>query len=349
MGIDARLPLPDYFAGFQFQGTFYLNSTNPSRFAWVFQAPETGEIDLVEFYIGFVSGGNDIRVSLQDVNASGDPDGTDDAYKVAAKATGWQSFAPTSTGAGGGTRKSVTRGTFYAVVVQWDSTQSGGYEPNMLTTGGNSDMVGGTYMCSYNGSWTHAAASSGWPNFALKYADGNYYRIPNTYPCNGPPAAYTFNSGSTPDEAGLYLVPGADTTISGFWGRLALTNASDVVLYDSANTVLATLAIDPDVQSSNLVRYAEFLFASSVDLAAGDVYRLVLKPGGSNSSIYYVEVNASGLLQAWPGGGNWQYTSRTDGGAWSQTATRRPLLGLLVDNINGGGGGGGETSYPFVG
>lgn len=339
-GINALIALPpDFYLGgnITFQGTFYLNGTNPQRFAFIFQAPETGNIDLVEMYIGFVSGANDIRISIQDVDASGLPDGTDDAYKVSSKATGWQSYALTSTGAGGGSKKAVTRGSFYAIVGKWESTQSGGFEPHQLHTAGNLDMLGGTYCLSHNGSsWSKTVGQTVYPNLAIKYDDGSYYPIINALPATAF-SAEAYASNSTPDERGLYFIPQIPIRVRGFWLEGVLGNNLDVVLYDSSNNVLATYTHDPDY-SSSATRYARFLFSSSVDLTAAATYRLVLKPTStSNVSLYVATANSAALIGMWPMGANWHYTARTDAGSWSQTTTKRPLIGPLVDGFDLGG------------
>jgi hypothetical protein len=338
--LGTLIPMPeDTYTnlGVTWQGSFYLDGTNVRRFALIFQAQQTGEIDLVEMYIGFISGANDVKISIQDVDASGLPDGTDDVYKVSSKATGWQSYALTDTGSAGGNRKAVVKGTYYAIVGKWNATESGGFEPHGLTTAGNLNLIGGSYCASYNGtSWTKTAGVTVYPSFAIKYSDGNYYPIINARPINSI-AAETFASNSTPDERGLLLVPTAPIRVAGFWMIASFGNACDVVLYDSANTVLASLSLDPDVQSSTGQRTARFMFATPVTLEAGETYRLVMKPTTTSSnSLYVATLNASALMAAWPHGTTWHYTARTDAGSWSQTTTKRPFIGVLVDGIDDG-------------
>lgn len=343
-----RLPAFDYIGtAFGFSGTWYLDGTSVTRFACIFQAPATGEIDTIETYIGFVSGANNVRWSIQDITAGGEPDGTEDAYRAIAKATGWQTVQPTATGSGGGARKAVTQGTFYAIVCQWDSTESGNYEPSVVTTNGNADLLGGTYLLSYNGAaWNKAAAPSAYPNLAVLYADGNYYPIANCRPTSGSLSTVTFGNGSTPDEIGLRFIPAVTLQVTGVWIYGDFDGDCDLVLYDSGGSVLTSLSLDPDVRATTGARYAEFVFPAAVALTAAATYRLVAKPTSATTiTIAYFTVNAAALLQAWSCGTDWHYTARTDAGAWTETTTRRPYLGLIANGFDssGGGGGGGGT------
>jgi hypothetical protein len=60
----------------------------------------------------------------------------------------------------------------------------------------------------------------------------------------------------------------------------------------------------------------------------------------------YFDVANADHLQAHIGGTEWYLSSRVNGGAWTDTTTRRPMLWPYISAIDdGAGGGGGGTVY----
>jgi hypothetical protein len=253
-----------------------LDTTLVQKVAFIIEVPKTGTLDKFGFLTESIGGTiADVRFSFQNIDANGLPDNTDDQYRVLAGgsvATGWnESGLITSDGTDGGTKRSVTIGDKLALVLQWDSAQTGviflyGYDN--WGTGANTTVF--PYAVNDTGGGWAKQALTIYPSFGLKYDDGSYEQIPFCYPLA---AANTrnFNSSSTPDERGMIVNFATDATVYGGWVALDLNDDVDVVLYDSdGTTALETVSLDKDFQVAASPTWRSFLFSAPVDLAAGE-------------------------------------------------------------------------------
>jgi hypothetical protein len=289
------------------------------------------------------------------VDSSGLPDDSIDQYRVVTG--GSIAVGPittgliTSDGTDGGTKRSVTQGDYLAVVMEWDSTQSGQVWLYGLTNNANSSVAATPWGASHNGtSWT-IRAHQGYLNLALEYDDGTYSQIGNVYPATSG-SVVTYNDSSTPDERALIFTFPFDVEVTGAWFWIDLDSDMDLVLYDSdGSTVLETLSLAGNFRPFNTQERRFVKFAGSHVLTGGDTYRLAAKPtSGSNISLGQFTVSAAAVLGAWDGGTDFYLSTRTDGGSWTETTTTRPFMGLVIrglDTTGVGGGGAVETAYPF--
>lgn len=325
------------------------------RMGWVFQCPKSGTLDWFEFLLTtFTQATNGLRVSFQTVDpTNGNPDGTQDQFRdiTSGLASGNWMTPPgvmTHDGTNGGVKRTVTAGEWIACVidfVSWAASDSVG-----ITPGWNLVVADNLLAYVANASTGTYAKNDGCGIFALKYADGTYAQFPlfASVPAKTTTTT-TFNSGSTPDERGLrFTIPIAARMLGG-WVRLDADAACDIVLYDSGGAVVAgPLAIDSDIRQQTTGQNAPFIWPAPVDLAASSVYRLVVKPGASNISLYQVTVESNARLGAFPLGTSAHLTTRTDAGAFSDTDTAYPLMGLLLNGFDTTGGVGGGVSRSRV-
>lgn len=184
---------------------------------------------------------------------------------------------------------------------------------------------------------------SGVPTFAVGSSTTWWGSIP--YSTADP---YT-TAGSSPVQVGNVITfpagMGATVQCSGFWWRMSPSYMDNVVvtLYDSADTILAQTTIDDTPTNGNSAFFA--WDNADVSLVCGDSYRLVLTPTADTMRVYYDDVPAADLWDAWPGQQTIQYTQGTTG-SWAETTTRRARCGLVLSGITepaGGGGGGGPV------
>jgi hypothetical protein len=163
------------------------------------------------------------------------------------------------------------------------------------------------------------------------------------------------NSGTTPDEAGVkFQVPAAMTctgaripAYTAGWGSAA---AVDVVLYNSGGTAIATGSIS-DKDFVDDTQYVN-VFWDGVSLSAATDYRLIAKPTVStngNITLHKYTLESAGARTMFPEGANFQWTQRTDAGAWddSQTAAIAPM-GLWVSDITFSAGAS-AYEYGYIG
>jgi hypothetical protein len=114
--------------------------------------------------------------------------------------------------------------------------------------------------------------------------------------------------------------------------------------------VKASSSLDTNVATVLAAPYSVIAPFTPTELAAG-TYRLIFKPTTtSHVTLYHYDVPSNAHFAAAEVGIGWYYTQRTDGGSWTDTDTKRPLMGLLFDGVDvSGGGGGSRFAYAFMG
>lgn len=301
--------------------------------ATVFQVPKTGNISHVHFRSNTVSSAGNADIRLETVDTStGEPTGTlvgvnTNATLAVNTATNWYRVALTAPAA-------VTKGALVALVIE---NATGNYQ----TTLTDSVVLDNNFPYStsfLSGAWTKHQSPL---VMLVEYDDATYPAIPGILPIKTL-TSVNVNTGSTPDEVGLkFTAPGA-IRAAGVWAYFDCDNDCEIHLYDSGSSSIAsvTTAMDPQVRFSTNQGSHFYLFPTPVTLTAGATYRLAFKPtSGSNVVVPVFDIDQAAYMAAFPGGMDMVYTSRTDAGAWSETTTRRPQIGLLVDGIDFGGGG----------
>lgn len=313
--------------------------------AWSFSIPRDGSITDIGFYVRAIGGTPPAyNTGLVTLDSSGRP--TTSAYGGSAitgytpTTTGWK-WVTLSTPATG------AAGDFAAVYVYPSGTAPTGVNNASLVTANVADM-GGTTL-----SFTTAySANSATSIYAIKYSDNSIHG----FALSTNTVHVQVRSNTTPDEVGCLFQLPAPMTVCGAkfhavgasWGSAATV---DVVLYDASNNVLASTSVSDkdflDDSDTNNV------FFDSVNLLANTSYRLILKPTtAANGDMYTPKwtFESTNALAAVPEGTRWQYTSRTDAGAWSNDNLSVCPLGLWVSDITfvqGSGTAGAE--WGFVG
>lgn len=316
--------------------------------AWVFACPKAGEIVKIGFRIAAmtVNANSKIRVGIQTVSTStGAPSGTywdggiayADVLGSTLSANAWNTVEIPST-----TISSSDVGiNKMAVVIEYGTTST----PNDGFTAGDTIQVsamaiGGRLLPIGQQYLTGWAAKILLPFCGLEYDDGSYPYIPGVMPFNATPAALTYKSDSTPDEVGIRIYSPFAFSVNGFWMTSNAAPAADlqVVLY-TGDTEIEAFTADKDILRGSIGPYYSH-FNASHTLAANTVHRLTIKPTSTttgNCKPYEVTVANAALMYALPGGiaGTSVYkTERTDGGVWTDTNTKRVLMGLILDGID---------------
>lgn len=341
-----------------FGATTLLMDASGEKAALVFHAPKAGTLDKFEFRLGTLTNTtNGVRCSFQSVtNASVPrvPDETQDQFRAVTGLAANTWTVPglmTSDGTDGGVKRTVTFGELLACVIDFESFTAGDVvAPNVSTVTNAATPHQHAYSISsiakQAGAWV--LSNSGNLVMALKYSDGSYSHVAHDVVPWSAVGTHTFNSGSTPDEIGIIWTPPAQVRAWGFHLRGDMDNAYDVVLYDTdGTTALETISIganDRSVASSG--GGTEYPFSQQRTLAAGSAYRLTVKPGASNVALYYADVSAAEIMDGAQAGSALHQTHRTNAGAWTQTTTRRPFMGFVLDGFSDGAGGGGG---PLIG
>jgi hypothetical protein len=297
--------------------------------AGVFRVAKTGSIQKIHFLLSTVTTGQTLKASLQDVDlATGDPDGTIDQSGTVAVADGDDNTWKTVTL---GAVRAVSRGDQLSVVFEFDATIG-----NLQIVSGSAIPVMNVYTDLYTGTWAKQARC---PLFILEYDDASIVPIPGVL--YGLGTSLDFNSGSAADEVALrFSLPFPVRVMGlGLYGRVS--GDVDLVLY-SGTTALATTSLDKEVRQTSTDGMNVGLFSAAQECAKDTVYRAAVKPTSATSArVIYNDVSIAAHLDAAPGGRELHYSSRVDGGAWSDTTTRRPSIVLLIEGFDDGVSAGG--------
>jgi len=321
------------------------------KVAYIFSAPETGNLARVRFQTGVVTTGDTLKISFQDVDpATGFPDGTADQYRTLVVADtddnkALYSGIISSDGTDTGTKRAVTLGEMVAVVFEFNNYVAGNLNLVQRFSYYNSYLTGLCYALLYTTSW--AKQNSAFPRLAVEYDGGTY---PMIVGCNAAVNRITeqaFSSSSNPDERGNVIVPPFDATCSGLWASVTLDAVADLILYDSANNVLGSFSLDPDIRPATSA-YNTFAPIPAVTLAAGSLYRVSIKPTSTSTMrAYLADYVANAVLAALSGGTNVYSTTRVVAGGWTDANTKRYLCGLILSQLDDGAGGvGGLLVHP---
>lgn len=299
------------------------------KVAYIFSVPKDGTLNRVGFRAVLVGTQPQYRVSFQTLNASGEPSGSVYGGCAATDVTvsaGWN-WATLSTGA------TAAAGDRIAAVIE-----AGAVAPdasNHITVQRSQAGFLSVMGLPYTAENTTAAwvKNDDGAVIAARYSDGVVVGTPldATTILNG-----NVNSGTSPDEVGCaFTVP---VTLACVGARVALDPASGasviVRLYSDTTEVAVTTAILA-VELSNLSVSIMDVAWDAVALSPGTTYRLTVVPQNANNvDLLQWTVPDADSKAAWPEGSRWQRTARTDAGAFAETATQLPLLGIWVNSLN---------------
>ena len=329
---------PEFLAASNTPGgtTTTLSSTTTTSLAWIFMAEEAATITQVGFKQSTMAGTPGVvRLSLQGADGSGAPDGS-----ILASGNGYADYTPSSGNNGTlvwltlSSPVTVTRGQMLCLY--------------MIPVSGTWD---GSNTLTVHRSMTNLASPNGLPylrengtKISVASLIFGYASASKSY---GVPwqTGTTLNVGlnSTPDEVGVrFTLPaglGSTYTIRGIevFTSLAAGITLDMVLYSGTTPLQTRSAIDSDIGSSASPRVFKFLFSDTTltPLSYGSEYVIALKfLAATTSAVQYMVVNRAQDWTAFQAAALAKWTQRTDGGAFSDTATQMPYIALLIDEVS---------------
>jgi len=302
--------------------------------ALIFRVPKTGTITKIGWRTTTVTTGATLDIRLETVSlTNGDPTGTlqgtdTNGAQVVADADDNVWFMTTLTAGA-----VVTRGDILAIVIVNPAVSPGNL--NIASFGNFLPQIFPYRDDFLTGAWVKGSALL---SLALEYSDGTYGAMSRVPPMKTF-TAVAFNSGTTPDERGLYFRLPFPVLVSEFWDSGTMSAGDfDARLYDEDGaTILLSTSVDKDLQSFTSNGLRLFPFSSTATLKANTFYRFTLLPTSASSiTLNEFDVDSFALMDATDCGQNFHHTSRTDAGAWTQTTTKRPFMGLVCDGFDDG-------------
>lgn len=328
------------------------------KVGWVFMAQGGEAITHLGFRANAVTGAMPTyRISLQGVNANGNPDGTilgagNNAFEnfssVTTSAWNWialtNPYTPASTG-------------LISIVVDYASGTIDA--SNFLSVNGDHSGLGGRInfpkaVIDTTGNWSARVEG---PLWGYKTASATY----------GFPAISVtdtqYSSDSNPNQRALKFIMPTDTCSTynvGYVEFLARTPAAAktlrVSIY-SGTTELYGVTFDTDVGTAAAASFRSWRVDFDLDdvsanpLSAGTSYYVVFSPQETshNFALPTFDFTSASDMGPLPGGSDWKLATR-NGGAWSDVDTSRPMVGLgVVDMYKGAAGGGSGLASGIFG
>lgn len=299
--------------------------------AIVFAAPKDGVIEEVGLMIGSVTAGATLDLRVETIDANGDPSGTLVAAGASVNLVVAGGDANTWKSATLGTPVAVTRGQMIAFVA--DNTPSAG-NLNVRNSAVAPQQRG--YSDVFAASWTKqtSAMCSG-----VRYqGDTLWARILGVIPATNMGFA-SWNDATNPDERGIRVITPFGGRIVGVWMfsvTVALTGDGNVNLYRDDGSVVQASAF-PGVQRSNTNSSGRTIhwFDQPVYSDRGEVIRVAVKAtnASNNLGFNFVDVANAAVRGALEMGSQISYTTRNAGGAWTDSDTTMPWMGLIYDQI----------------
>lgn len=339
------MPSLDGHSGALAVTTPFLLDATADRVAAVFAAPKSGAIRKLGFLLGAVTigGTSTLIYSLQTVDATtGFPDDTDDETATILNAA---IVANTMVVSGNlSADRTVTVGERIAAVVKFGTFNASDTVEILASLQGTRAGINGTEYVASNSTGSYAKSLTTMPLLEIIYSDGSYAFCPALAPWETF-GTDTYNNGSTPDEIGLRFTVPAPMRLAGCWFNGDSDGDANFNLYDSGGKTTLLSGLDKDIRQTTAGMSRPVMFTTPAVLAAGTEYVLAVEPSTATSlSLRWATVRVAAAWDQTYGGQAWHYaTAKNPATAtnFTLTSTKRPLLGLIFDQVDDGASAGG--------
>lgn len=326
-------------------------SASTTKIGWVFQAASLEPITHFGFRYGVRTGTPPTFIGgIQGVDATCLPSGTYKGGGSPASAT----FTPPASAAWDGTWQYVALANSYtpaaigellAIVIEYSSGTIDGSNNSSFTYGqvnvGYANRGSAPYSLTNTGSWAKVTGNN-YPVYGCKGASNAF-----GYPLLTLGASGTVVSVNGNRAAMKFMLPsGAGTSIavSTITACVQTPTAGGnnwiFGIWDATGAVVQTVTLDSDycTTQNSQVRIAVARFATPATLTDGTQYYAGIERSGTNIALNTLDFSNANDLTAITGGSG-LILSTWNGSAWSDTATSRPLVELVLSDMTASGGG----------
>jgi hypothetical protein len=280
------------------------------------------------------------KVSLQGVDGSGVPDGT-----IKASGNAFATITPTLSSGwlSLGSSYTPSPGEWLSIVTEYSSGTIGASNNAAFVSSSSAWPSHVPYFYSVQGG-VRGTRSTTHPIYGFATASKSF-----GLPLSGTSSATTISRDTTPDEIGLkFTLPagwGHSYKVAGLEGLWRYQNSTGTIatltLYDASDNVLQQVDIDAEYLNTGSTHRRTTSYFDEATLSAlkfGSTYRLTLKPTSASNtpqlSYASVDVLRSQDQYAFDSGDLLCFTQRTDGGAWTDTTTKRLYWNLILADVS---------------
>lgn len=341
--IRLTLPKDAFHAEGGLQGVTALNATT-TRFFQAFQATHTANAISLFIRLNAVTTPANLKVGLQALSGvtPSNPTGT----WLGATNSGFGVITPaanTTYEVTLGETVSLVAGESYGIVIEWDSTAGAISLVRSITytTTSLAPHKGGlnTYFRAFtSGAWSGAsvAGTGSPPCFGVRTDAAHWWMDGFALPAASLTFSNSITTNTTPDESGnrIYL---PDSSVVGLWVVSSSNGAADLVLYDDSNNVVVSRTLNQNVRSTTNIGGLT-VPVTPVAVSAG-WYRVVLKPTSTSVLGRNFLTYTSNAMNGRHMRDKCYLTTRTDGGAWTDSLDSLMLIGVEIEPTLGSGGG----------
>jgi hypothetical protein len=319
-------------------GTAATLSSAGHYYSVIASAKEDLVISHVGFRAGTATGSPTCTLSIETVDTSGNPAGTDGFGSTAGTSATISSNSWVLTALGGSA--TISRGSLFAIKVALASGTS-----QVVQHIANVSLPNGTAMpyTVINTGSAVKGASSNLPMLAVGSNSTTFYDVPGILAADSYSAGAFNNTNSA--KRGLRFVPSYNcraigvrtyhATATGDYNAV-LTNDSGTELSSSSTSVEG--AATPSAHSTHNV-----YFDSPVTLSAGTAYRVAIEPtSATNCNVSTITLPSSDYYSSTAAGSSSVATyAALASGTWTDSTTQLPFMDVLIDQIDDGTGAGG--------
>jgi hypothetical protein len=327
---------------------FQINGSG-QRLGYVFCVPRSGTCTRIGVRISNCASAVTSRLGLYTVDGSGHPTST--LYG----GSNFGTFTPavaTYSEVTLGAAATMTQGDMAAIVLEFDSTAGDMF---VSCQGGTFYVYGLGYTARFNGtSWAKQVNGQTWFSHLYYSDDGGTYPDIACHPFTAIQATGTYNLNTAgADEYAIKIAPPAACRVAGIWHNFATAAGAnyEAILYDGT-TAERTEVMDGDHAASTAINGARLVyFPTGYTVAAGQTIRAAIRPTTTTNVTWRRHpLFAAGAEQSLGLPQGTCESTRVDLGAWSDTSTNLPSIGLILDQIDdGASAGGGLLRHPGMG
>lgn len=308
-------------------GAFSLDDADNSLFT-AFSVPQAGNLEKVGVCVTTLTGNPPAyNVSLVTIDANGDPTTTNyggcstETYDFTTAGWHWVTLGTAAAGTAGDVVAARIWPAGTPDVSNYVAIGYAGLSPSSLRV---------PHVATYTSGWLTPISAIG-P--AAIYAGGTVALPALT------DVVSEYNADTTPDEVGVLFSAPFDCVCNGatwsIYPELGASSSFTVKLYNSADTLLASAVVNVAQLDMGVTSYILSCHWDGVSLTANASYRLtVLATSAYDVRLACAVCNEAASRAWWPEGERFQYTARTDGGAWTESTTKLPMLSPLLSSYS---------------